>query len=207
MLRNRVVDKKIVKKKEEPKKKVAKTIKPEEQKKIVKKKEEPIYIPRPGPGEEEIEKLTKGCIIVGAKDFNHIMPGDRIKYRRSDNGFFRDGGFVWYAKTNKDDRRFFMVSSQKDIDMSSGVMKYPVFWDKIKTLWKQNPYEMDLVKVALDTRQKAIDQMKVITLKQQVLINDVILFLEKKHGEEFKKFRKDQIAARTSSHRSEQKPS
>jgi hypothetical protein len=127
-----------------------------------KQRTDPVYI----------AKKIEGCVAIPTKDFEHIEAGDRIKYLKKD-GNFVDGGFVWYKKIHADTKKpFWMVGKQRIMDMSE--KHFPVYWEKVKALWRQIQVDTDAIKNSLDTKQN--------------YINDIALFLLEKYGDEFKNY-------------------
>jgi len=134
-----------------------------------------------------IDELTKDCSLIDKKDYIKLQVGDRIKYVK--NGEYKDGGFIWYSKIGDKNRQFWMVSPQKEVNMSSGAMKFPVFWDKIEKLYLQNldDFETKLQKIEANA---SIDTLKLAIARQQIIINELLKFMEKQHGKEFVEFKK-----------------
>ena len=131
-----------------------------------------------------------GFFIVPKKDYKLLLPGDKIKYRRND-GQMKSGGFIWYTKKGKDNRDFWMVSPSKDVDMNNRkITRYPVFWDQLDTLWQQRSTDTELMREAVDIRKRETDKLKNLIMDQQLLISEIMNFLELKHGEEFRAYRR-----------------
>lgn len=118
---------------------------------------------------EYIRDKTKGYVVV--TDFSQVHPGDHIRYQGA-NGKFHHGGFIWYKKVNAESgRTFWMVGQSKRSDMAN-VKHFPLYWDKVKVVWRKLDQDTDLLRKSIDTKQH--------------YINDIALFLAKKYGDEFK---------------------
>jgi hypothetical protein len=148
-------------------------------------------VPEKAPILIDYSNIIKDYIEVPADKFNNIMPGDYIKYLKK-TGEFREGGYVWYAKTNKENNRFWMISGQKEIETSSKIFKYPVFWNKINKVWIKPHQDMADVKSIIDTSMKDFNKLKPIILRQQYAISDMDTFLSKMFPVEYKKHKAEQ---------------
>jgi hypothetical protein len=118
---------------------------------------------------EYIREKTKGYVVV--TDFTQVHPGDHIRYQGI-NGKFHGGGFIWYKKVNEENgRTFWMVGQSRKSDMAN-IKHFPLYWDKVRIVWRKLDQDTELLRKSIDAKQ--------------YLINDIALFLLKKHGEEFK---------------------
>ena len=140
--------------------------------------------------EKIIKELTKDCTLIDKKEFCKLQVGDRIKYLR--NGEYKDGGFIWYSKLNEQDRHFWMVSTQKEIDMNnSRVLKFPLFWDKVEKLWLQPvpDFTKKVMKLEIDELDDNVESLKRMIVKQSFIIEEILTLLEPTYGPDAKKCR------------------
>jgi len=120
----------------------------------------------------QIKEKTKGYYIVDSDKFGKLGNGDHIKYLTND-GKFRDGGYIWFKKKSKNNGRMFWMISPSPI-INFNTFHYILFWDRIKVLWKRIDHETELLRDSIDLKQS--------------YINDIAAFLLLKYGDEFKHF-------------------
>ena len=122
-----------------------------------------------------ITTMTEGYIIIPPDMYQHIMPGDHLRYVDT-GGAFRTGGFVWYPRKihNSMDPNAWVIGKLKTPSVG---YCFTLDWAKIQTLWKKSPIEANMLKNAIDERHE--------------YLVDVSLFLIKKFGKEFSDFLKD----------------
>jgi len=131
------------------------------------------------PTREQIMAATTGYFMVKPDKFERLQSGDRIKYLTEDNRLM-EGGYIWYKKTGVSGT-FWMIGAFRNVNMSPGVFKFSLYWDKIKILWKQIDVETDLVVQSLDNKQHQLDN-------KQHQLDDIFMFLANKFGAEFTAF-------------------
>jgi hypothetical protein len=96
-------------------------------------------------------------------------------------GDFHAGGFIWYEKTKPETGRiFWMVGQTPKFDMNAS--HFPLYRDKVKTLWRKSDPGTTAIMTAIDTKQD--------------YINDIAMFLFIKYGAEFRDFVNNKMAAR-----------
>lgn len=127
---------------------------------------------------EHIIKNISGYALIPREKFSLILPKDHIRYIGND-GHFRMGGFVWVTKTDNNDRKYWLIGQKQNwSSVKNGKsVKFPLYWDSIKYLWKKMSAETDLLRASID--------------KKQLAINDIVHFLLFKYGDEFKNFMED----------------
>jgi hypothetical protein len=130
-----------------------------------------------------IKESLGGYAVIPPSEYEHISPGDHIRYIGID-GNFRTGGYVWFKKVSEDGSPYWMIGQSKNPPRNfSDVMHFILYWHKIKKLWKKLAVEADLLRKSIDLKQH--------------YINDISTFLLEKYGDEFREFMNNREKNRT----------
>lgn len=122
--------------------------------------------------ESEIKELLSGYFKVHETLFEHLPPGDHIRYFRKNLGKekkpflgrFKLGGFVKGHYMNSDKKKYIQIETKlRGDDSTHGYAQYSIAYDDIEEMWKKyntgSFIEIHLIETSLSCKKKQIQEL------------------------------------------------